>query len=76
MTEMKNSDLNALLKEHCLELGIEWADGPGPAVIDGQKADEYFKDHTIFPDTKDIALVLEHSDGWEVIRDDRKEKET
>ena len=48
--EMKNSDLNALLKECCLELGIEWVDEPGPAVIDGQKADEYFKDHTIFPD--------------------------
>lgn len=45
---MKNSDLNALLKECCLELGIEWVDEPGPAVIDGQKADEYFKDHTIF----------------------------
>lgn len=60
---MKNSDLNALLKECCLELGIEWVDEPGPAVIDGQKADEYFKDHTIFPDTKDIALVLEYPDG-------------
>lgn len=34
---MKNSDLNALLKECCLELGIEWVDEPGPAVIDGQR---------------------------------------
>lgn len=73
---MKNSDLNALLKERCLELGIEWADEPGPAVIDGQKADEYFKEHNIFPETKDIALVLEYPDGWEAIRDDRKERDT
>lgn len=46
---MKNSNLTTLLKECCLELGIEWVDEPGPAVIDGKKADEYFKDHTIFP---------------------------
>lgn len=57
---MKDSDLDELFKECCLELGIEWADEPGPAVINGEKATDYFKNHTIFPNTEGYALVLEY----------------
>ena len=46
---MKNSNLTALLKECCLELGIEWVDEPGPAVIDGKKQTSILKIILFFP---------------------------
>ncbi|MGM9517295.1 hypothetical protein [Acidaminococcus timonensis] len=62
---MKNQDLDALFKECCLELGIEWVDESGPSVICGQRADLYFQNHTVFPQQEVYSITLDYPEKVE-----------
>ena len=54
---MKNQDLDALFKECCLELGIEWVDESGPSVICGQRA--------VFPQQEVYSITLDYPEKVE-----------
>lgn len=48
----------ALLKKVLIEMGKQWDDTPGPILIEGVTAEEYFKNHAIFSEEKCVQQVL------------------
>ena len=50
-------NLDELLKQCYMEIGIKWADNPGVSLIEGVPAADYLKKHDIFPSSCDFETL-------------------